>query len=53
MVDTKYKNKNVYMFFSNYDMDMKSDIKKDLDNNFDKSFECVKDWGYSVVYKYK
>ena len=28
-------------------------LAKDLDNNFKKVFECSKEWGYSVIYKYK
>lgn len=52
-MDSIYPNKEIYLFFSIYDMDTESNIKKDLDNNYEKVFECSKDWGYSVVYKYK
>lgn len=45
------KERNVYAFFSNYDMDIDGVIKKDLEGNFNKIFECSKDWGYSAVYK--
>lgn len=48
---TKYD--NIYIFFANYDMVMNSRVKTDLDNNFNKVFECQKDYGYSTVYQYK
>jgi hypothetical protein len=53
IINSKYSNRDVYMFFSNYDMVMDSGIKKDLDTNFDKKFECKKDYAYSAIYKYK
>lgn len=52
LINSKYKDKIVYIYFANYDMDMSSKIKKDLDNNFKKVFECSKEWGYSTIYKY-
>lgn len=52
IIDSKYKNKPVYIFFANYDMVMYSKIKKDLDINFNKVFECSKNLGYSAIYKY-
>lgn len=50
--DSDYRNRKVYIFFSNYDM-TDSGIKKDLDGNFKKIFECSKGWGYSYIYEYK
>ncbi len=51
-INDNYINNSVYMFFSNYDMAMDSIIKKDLDSNFNKVYECNKDYGHSVIYKY-
>lgn len=53
IIDSKYQNKDIYMFFANYDMTMDSLIKKDLDANFNKVYECQKGYGYSAIYKYK
>jgi len=53
MNSSNYKNKDVYLSFSNYDMDMNSIIKKELDFNFEKVFECSIDYGYGAIYKYK
>lgn len=52
-IDNKYQGRDVYMFFANYDMVMDGIIKKDLDINFNKIYECNKGYGYSVIYKYK
>jgi 4-amino-4-deoxy-L-arabinose transferase-like glycosyltransferase len=52
IIDLNHSSKAVYMFFANYDM-TDNTIKKDLDNNFEKVFECSKGWGYSAIYKYK
>ena len=49
-INSSYKDRKVYIFFANYDM-TDSKIKKDLDNNFKKVFECSKGWGYSAIYK--
>ncbi len=53
IIDTNYLNREVYIFFSNYDMSMNSPIKNDLDKNFEKAFECSKGSGYSAIYRYK
>jgi len=53
LIETKYKDKLVYLYFSNYDMDMPGLIKDDLDKNFEKIYECSIEIGYSAVYKYK
>ncbi len=53
LINSKYQNKKVYIFFANYDMPMESNFKNDLDINFEKVFECVKGEGYSAVYIYK
>lgn len=52
-INQEFKNRSVYISFANYDMDMEGIAKKDLDANFEKVFECQKDWGYSAVYEYK
>ena len=52
-LDRKYNNKSIYFYFSNYDMEMPGLIKNDLDNNFEKIYECNIEIGYSAVYKYK
>ncbi|MEI6659909.1 MAG: glycosyltransferase family 39 protein [bacterium] len=51
--NSAYKNHSIYILFTNLDMDKDSEIKKYLDNNFNKSFECSKNWSYSTVYKYR
>jgi 4-amino-4-deoxy-L-arabinose transferase-like glycosyltransferase len=51
-INYNYNNRKVYIFFSNYDM-KDNEIKKDLENNFRKIFECSRGWGYSVIYQYK
>ncbi len=53
--DTNDENRT-YIFFTDYDMPLYDEehikIKEDLDKNFEKVFECDKDWGLSVIYKY-
>ncbi|MCR4334867.1 MAG: glycosyltransferase family 39 protein [Patescibacteria group bacterium] len=39
----------IYIFFANYDM-TDNKIKKDLDDNFKKVFECSNGWGSSAIY---
>lgn len=51
-INNSYKN-DLYIFFANYDMAMDSNMKKDLDNNFEKVYECSQGDGYSTVYRYK
>lgn len=56
LVEENYNNREVYIFFTEYDMPISDEkhirIKKDLDNSFEKVFECGKEGGLSVVYKY-
>lgn len=51
-VNVNYSDRPVYIFFSNYDMKDES-VRKDLNNNFEKVFECSRDRDYSAIYKYK
>jgi len=51
-INSKYSKRDIYLFFANYDMVMDSKIKKDLDDNFKKVYECSKGYGYSAIYKY-
>lgn len=48
-------NKEVYILFSDFDMPLNDEehvqIKKELDENYKKVFECFKDSGFSVIYK--
>lgn len=50
VLDSDYKNRKIYFFYSNYDM-ANIKIKKDLNDNFKKVFECSKGWGNSAVYE--
>ena len=52
VLDSDQRNKKIYFFYSNYDMKNVA-IKKDLDNNFKKVFECSKGEGYSAIYEYE
>lgn len=52
MINSNYKDRKVYIFFANYDM-KDSKIKKDLNDNFDKVFECGRGWDNSAIYEYK
>lgn len=56
MVETNYEGREVYIFFTDYDMPLNNDkhiqIKENLDVNFEKSFECYKDEAFSVIYRY-
>jgi hypothetical protein len=56
MVENYYEGKDVYIFFTDYDMPLNNEkfiqIKKDLDTNFEKSFECGEEKAFSLVYKY-
>ena len=50
------KENNSYILFTNYNMPLNEDnlrIKDAFDNNFKKIFECNKDSGLSIVYKYQ
>jgi len=51
-----FQGKNIYIFFTDYDMPLHDKehikIKKDLDDNFEKVFTCDKNWGLSAIYKY-
>lgn len=53
LINLKYQNNIVYIFFANYDMSMKGNLKNDLDVNYKKVFECSRDYGYSAIYRYK
>ena len=52
IINSSYKDRKVYIFFANYDM-KDSKIKKDLNDNFNKVFECVRGWDNSAIYEYK
>jgi len=56
LVEKHYDNREVYIFFTDYDMPLNDEehiqIKYDLDTNFEKSFECYKDEAFSVIYRY-
>jgi len=52
-IDVMYPYSNVYVYFSNYDMYIPSRIKNDLDENFEKIYECNIEIGHSYVYKYR
>ena len=55
-IENTYDENRTYIFFTDYDMPLYDEehikIKEDLDNNFKKVFECDKDFGLSVIYKY-
>jgi asparagine N-glycosylation enzyme membrane subunit Stt3 len=54
-VKKDYLGRDVYILFGNYitkPVEEYQQIKLDLDSNLEKTFECVKEEGYSVVYKY-
>lgn len=54
--DDYYEGREVYVFFTDYDMLLDDEkniqIKNDLDANFKKVFECSKNKGFSAVYRY-
>jgi len=56
LVNTIYIGRDVYILFTDYDMSLDVEkniqIKLDLDNNFEKVFECHKKNGLSIIYKY-
>lgn len=56
LVESHYKEKDVYIFFTDYDMPLNDEehlqIREDLETNFKKSFECYKDEAFSVIYRY-
>lgn len=52
-INQNFSHRTVYVFFANYDMSEYEYINKDLNGNFEKVFECSKEDGYSVIYKYK
>lgn len=56
LVHNNYKDENVYLLFFGSDIYLNEKenihIKQDLDSNFEKVFECHKDDGLSIVYKY-
>ncbi len=57
LVKNNYQNREVYIFFTDYDMplDQEKNIKtkEDLDSNFEIVFECSKEEGLSTIYAYK
>jgi 4-amino-4-deoxy-L-arabinose transferase-like glycosyltransferase len=52
LIDSNYRDETVYILFTNFDMPKENDLKNELDNNFEKVFECSKTPGYSAVYKF-
>ncbi|MCK5624403.1 glycosyltransferase family 39 protein [Candidatus Pacearchaeota archaeon] len=56
LVNNYYEEKEVYILFTDFDMPLNNEIniqiKQDLDDNFEKSFECSEDTGFSAIYKY-
>ncbi len=56
LAENYYGGREVYILFTDYDMPLNNDkhvqIKYDLDTNFEKSFECYKNEGFSIVYRY-
>ncbi|MCD4759679.1 glycosyltransferase family 39 protein [archaeon] len=56
LIENNYEGMNCFIFFTDFDMPLNKEkhikIKKDLDNNFEKVFECNKNSGLSVIYKY-
>ncbi|MBT3408902.1 phospholipid carrier-dependent glycosyltransferase [Candidatus Woesearchaeota archaeon] len=56
LITSNYIDKNVYIFFTDFDMPLNDEknkqIKKDLDDNFEKIFECKKETGFSEIYSY-
>jgi len=56
LAEDSYKGRNVYIFFTDYDMPLNDEeniqIKNDLDINFKKAFECYKNEGFSIIYRY-
>ena len=56
MVENHYKGKDVYIFFTDYDMPLNNEkniqINYDLNTSFEKSFECYEDEAFSVIYRY-
>jgi len=55
-VESTNNQNNTYIFFTDYDMPLYDEehiqIRNDLENNFEKVFECDKDWGLSSIYVY-
>jgi 4-amino-4-deoxy-L-arabinose transferase-like glycosyltransferase len=56
LIDNHYKGKDIYIFFTDYDMPLSDgkhiQIKEDLEINFEKTFNCHKNEGFSIIYKY-
>ena len=56
LIENNYKGKDVYIFFTDYDMPLNNEkniqIRDDLEANFEKSFECYEDEAFSVIYEY-
>jgi len=56
LIDNHYKGKDIYIFFTDYDMPLNDEkhiqIKEDLETNFEKTFNCHKNEGFSIIYKY-
>ena len=56
LITNYYPDKNSFVFFTNFDMPLNNKkyikIKKDLDKNLKKVFECSKGESYSVIYKF-
>ncbi len=55
MIEKHYSDKNIFVFFTDFDMPLDNEkyikIKEDLDKNLEKVFECSKENGYSAVYQ--
>lgn len=56
VVESYYEGREVYIFFTDYDMPLNNEkniqIKEDLDANFKKAFECYKNEAFSIIYIY-
>ena len=56
MVEESYFEKEVYFLFTDYGNPFSEEkyiqIKGDLDANFEKSFECYKGDGFTIIYEY-
>ncbi len=56
LIKNHYSEKNSFVFFTDLDMPLNDEehikIKKDLDKNLEKVFECSEGRGYSAIYKF-
>jgi len=50
ILDSNYQDRKIYFFYENYEL-IDDNIKKDLDYNFKKVFECMEGWGNSTIYE--